>query len=162
MTTMASLPSHTRSRTLHPALQSWQNMPPTFSGIKQSCSCAVTLRKGNTAAHHGSHVNGTLYAHDFACSSYVMLLFAHCLRVACSGRSINMNMLYCLCRKAGFHPALTETRGFDHGTFVPLKLAFPAANIPVLQLSLLASMNAKVLPCPQCMPCFASTERRPS
>ncbi|CAL5222345.1 g4696 [Coccomyxa viridis] len=48
-----------------------------------------------------------------------------------------------LLRKAGFHPALTDTRGFDHGTFVPLKLAFPAATIPVLQLSLLASMDAK-------------------
>lgn len=39
---------------------------------------------------------------------------------------------------------LTDTRGFDHGTFVPLKLAFPDAAIPVVQLSLLASMDAKV------------------
>ncbi|MFO0629667.1 MAG: class III extradiol ring-cleavage dioxygenase [Polyangiales bacterium] len=27
-------------------------------------------------------------------------------------------------------------RGFDHGTFVPVKLAFPAADVPVVQLSL--------------------------
>lgn len=27
-------------------------------------------------------------------------------------------------------------RGFDHGMFIPLKLMFPAANIPVVQLSL--------------------------
>ena len=61
---------------------------------------------------------------------------------SCSG--ITVNTASCFCRKAGFHPALTDTRGFDHGTFVPLKLAFPAATIPVLQLSLLASMDAKV------------------
>jgi hypothetical protein len=52
----------------------------------------------------------------------------------------------CSCRKAGFQPTLTATRGYDHGTFVPLKLAFPDADIPVVQLSLLASLDAKALP----------------
>lgn len=32
-------------------------------------------------------------------------------------------------------------RGFDHGTFVPLKLIFPEANIPVLQLSLISDLR---------------------
>lgn len=49
-----------------------------------------------------------------------------------------------LCRQAGFQPAMDSTRGFDHGTFVPLKLAFPDAAIPVVQLSLLSSMDARV------------------
>ena len=30
----------------------------------------------------------------------------------------------------------TRARGFDHGTFVPLKLAFPDADMPTVQLSL--------------------------
>lgn len=32
-------------------------------------------------------------------------------------------------------------RGFDHGTFVPLKLAYPEPRIPVLQLSLVAGLD---------------------
>ncbi|CAL8467387.1 g6924 [Coccomyxa elongata] len=48
-----------------------------------------------------------------------------------------------LLRSAGFAPRLDSARGFDHGTFVPLKLAFPAANIPVVQLSLLSSLSAQ-------------------
>ncbi|MFT0850750.1 class III extradiol ring-cleavage dioxygenase [Achromobacter sp. F4_2707] len=32
--------------------------------------------------------------------------------------------------------AVDEARGFDHGVFIPMKLMFPAADIPVIQLSL--------------------------
>lgn len=33
-------------------------------------------------------------------------------------------------------------RGFDHGVFVPLKVAFPAAQVPTVQLSLRADLDA--------------------
>jgi aromatic ring-opening dioxygenase catalytic subunit (LigB family) len=36
---------------------------------------------------------------------------------------------------------LDNQRAYDHGTFVPLMLLYPAANIPVVQMSLLASLN---------------------
>jgi len=44
---------------------------------------------------------------------------------------------------AGFTVNEDARRGFDHGTFVPLKLAVPAANIPILQLSLISGLDPK-------------------
>jgi aromatic ring-opening dioxygenase catalytic subunit (LigB family) len=41
-----------------------------------------------------------------------------------------------LLEAAGFPSAQTSQRGYDHGTFVPLKVAYPQADIPVVQLSL--------------------------
>lgn len=39
-------------------------------------------------------------------------------------------------------PATTDAnRGYDHGVFVPLKVAFPGADIPVVTLSLAGSLN---------------------
>ena len=43
---------------------------------------------------------------------------------------------------AGLPAAIDPTRGFDHGVFVPLKVALPEADIPVVQMSLHASLDA--------------------
>ena len=45
-----------------------------------------------------------------------------------------------LLREAGL-PAATSGRGFDHGVFVPLKVAFPEAEIPVVSMSLAAGLD---------------------
>jgi len=45
-------------------------------------------------------------------------------------------------RDAGFPAALDHGRGYDHGVFVPLKVAFPDATIPVIELSLDRSLDA--------------------
>ena len=42
---------------------------------------------------------------------------------------------------AGITSASDAYRGFDHGMFIPLKLIFPNANIPVVQLSLHNSLD---------------------
>jgi aromatic ring-opening dioxygenase catalytic subunit (LigB family) len=47
---------------------------------------------------------------------------------------------------AGLPSALNPGRGYDHGVFVPLKVAFPAAQIPVVTLSLAAEPNGSFDP----------------
>jgi aromatic ring-opening dioxygenase catalytic subunit (LigB family) len=46
-----------------------------------------------------------------------------------------------LLRAAGLPAAVDAARGFDHGVFVPLKVAFPEAEVPVVQMSLHASLD---------------------
>lgn len=46
-----------------------------------------------------------------------------------------------LLREAGFETATESERGYDHGTFVPMMIAFPEASIPVAQLSLVAGLD---------------------
>lgn len=41
----------------------------------------------------------------------------------------------------GISARLDEKRGLDHGVFVPLKLMYPAATIPVVQVSLLKNLD---------------------
>lgn len=44
---------------------------------------------------------------------------------------------------AGIATATDDARGFDHGTFIPLKLAYPEAEIPTIQLSLTRGLDPK-------------------
>lgn len=46
-----------------------------------------------------------------------------------------------LLRDAGLSSAIDPSRGYDHGVFVPLKVAFPDAKIPVVTLSLDNSLD---------------------
>jgi aromatic ring-opening dioxygenase catalytic subunit (LigB family) len=46
-----------------------------------------------------------------------------------------------LLARAGFGTAANAERGFDHGTFVPLKVAYPDANMPTVQLSLKTGLD---------------------
>ncbi|HET9122309.1 MAG TPA: class III extradiol ring-cleavage dioxygenase [Acidiferrobacteraceae bacterium] len=49
-----------------------------------------------------------------------------------------------LLRSAGLKAHLDADRGFDHGVFAPLAVAFPAADVPVTQLSLRADLDPEV------------------
>jgi aromatic ring-opening dioxygenase catalytic subunit (LigB family) len=47
-----------------------------------------------------------------------------------------------LLRAAGLEASVDPERGFDHGVFIPLKVAFPQAHIPVVEMSLDQSLDA--------------------
>ncbi len=46
-----------------------------------------------------------------------------------------------LLEQSGIPARLDPQRGFDHGSFIPMKLLYPAADIPMLQLSLLQGLD---------------------
>ena len=46
-----------------------------------------------------------------------------------------------LLTKAGLPARLDARRGFDHGVFIPFKLIYPEADVPVIQLSLKEDMD---------------------
>jgi len=47
-----------------------------------------------------------------------------------------------LLRAGGFASELVRDRGYDHGVFVPLKLVYPDADVPIVQLSLIKGLDA--------------------
>ncbi|CAK7266472.1 hypothetical protein SEPCBS119000_002041 [Sporothrix epigloea] len=64
---------------------------------------------------------------------------AYELRYDAPGSSEVAQRVASLLRQGGFQPELNDTRGWDHGVFVPMMLIHPAADIPVVQVSVLAS-----------------------
>ena len=48
-----------------------------------------------------------------------------------------------LLERAGMTTRADDKRGFDHGTFVPLKLTYPNADMPTVQLSLMKSLDPR-------------------
>jgi aromatic ring-opening dioxygenase catalytic subunit (LigB family) len=49
-----------------------------------------------------------------------------------------------LIEAAGLPARLDAARGFDHGAFTPLKVMYPDANVPVVQLSLKAGLDPAI------------------
>ncbi|CAM9761507.1 unnamed protein product [Pylaiella littoralis] len=47
-------------------------------------------------------------------------------------------------RAGGLKAKGDNDRGFDHGVFIPLKLMYPEADVPVVQVSLLAGLDSEV------------------
>lgn len=48
-----------------------------------------------------------------------------------------------LLSKAGIPSKIDKSRGFDHGLFIPLKMMYPEADIPMTQVSLIRGLNPR-------------------
>lgn len=67
---------------------------------------------------------------------------AYEIQYPCPGEPKLASRVHRALHQAGHPVRLDAERGLDHGVFVPLKLMYPAADIPVVQLSLLDSLDA--------------------
>ncbi len=56
--------------------------------------------------------------------------------LACVGRPGACRTCRELLRIGGFEPAVETARGWDHGVFIPFKIIWPEADVPVVQLAL--------------------------
>lgn len=59
----------------------------------------------------------------------------------CPGEPLLAGLVCKRLELAGIPADLNEQRGYDHGVFIPLKVMFPDADIPCIQLSLMDNLN---------------------
>jgi aromatic ring-opening dioxygenase catalytic subunit (LigB family) len=63
------------------------------------------------------------------------------IQYPCPGEPELAGRIQALLQRGGMPAELDASRGFDHGMFVPLKILFPEARIPCVQLSLLKNLS---------------------
>ena len=67
---------------------------------------------------------------------------AYKIEYPCPGEPVLAQQVAQALDQAGIQPRLDDQRGLDHGAFVPLKLMYPEAKIPCIQLSLVNTLDA--------------------
>lgn len=67
---------------------------------------------------------------------------SYAIKYPCLGEPALAEQIHDLLEEAGISARLDDQRGFDHGLFVPLKLMYPQADIPCVQLSLVNNLDA--------------------
>lgn len=67
---------------------------------------------------------------------------SYSIEYPCPGEPALAHQIHQALEQSGIPARLDEQRGFDHGLFVPLKLMYPEADIPCVQLSLVNSLDA--------------------
>ena len=63
------------------------------------------------------------------------------IQYPCVGEPSLAGEIHELLGNSGIQSRLDRSRGFDHGVFVPLKIMYPEADIPCVQLSLVRSLD---------------------
>lgn len=66
---------------------------------------------------------------------------SYSIEYSCPGEPMLANQIRSLLESSGITSNLDAQRGFDHGMFIPLKIMYPDADIPCVQLSLLNSLD---------------------
>ena len=112
-----------------PAKHFLQQLPTMLPGKPDAIIVVSAHWETRHPTVSGSKINETIY--DFG--GFEAELYA--LRYPAAGAPQLANRVSNLARKAGLEIAIDPSRGLDHGAWVPLMLAWPNADIPVIQLS---------------------------
>lgn len=68
---------------------------------------------------------------------------SYAIEYPCAGEPSLARDIQHLLGSNGIEARLDDARGLDHGVFVPLKLMYPQADIPCVQLSLVETLDAR-------------------
>ena len=66
---------------------------------------------------------------------------AYDIKYPCPGEPLLAEQIQSVLKDSGQSSQLDQQRGFDHGLFIPLKIMFPEADIPCVQLSLVNTLD---------------------
>ncbi len=66
---------------------------------------------------------------------------SYSIEYPCPGNPVLAKSILRQLQSAGFHSSLDSSRGFDHGHFVPMKIMYPEADIPSVQISLIKGLD---------------------
>lgn len=74
--------------------------------------------------------------HPLLYDYYGFPAYTYKLGYDCPGEPALANRVIDMLQTSGFNARGDETRGYDHGVFIPLKLMYPEADIPVVQVKI--------------------------
>lgn len=117
-------------------METFLRLLPTLVGILPRAILMVTAHWEETICSvQGAEKPGMLY--DY----YGFPDYTYELKYEAPGEPLLAERVRELLTGAGIQARIDPSRGFDHGTFVPLMVSYPKADIPVVQLSLLSDFN---------------------
>ena len=120
----------------------WDRMAAYLRGIPAELPCtprAIVVISAHWLEHDVAVTSGAQPGLIYDYTGFPPQTYA--LRYPAPGEPALAARLAALLRDAGIRASTNATRGFDHGVFIPLLLMFPEARIPVVQLSLKASLD---------------------
>lgn len=98
---------------------------------------AIVLVTAHWTTEHPTISSGA--KHELYYDYYNFPAEAYSLKYNASGSPSIAKEVYSRLQKAGLSPKLDDTRGWDHGVFVPMKIIIPDESIPIVQMSVLES-----------------------
>lgn len=114
-----------------------QNLTPTLGNPSAIIVISAHWEEDKVTITSGKHPSLEYDYYGFPHEAYE-------IKYPAPGAPILANKIFNLLQQNEIDARLDEQRGFDHGLFVPLKIMFPNATIPCVQLSLINNLDPEM------------------